>query len=478
MASVKFYLDTRSVPPDVPAPLKIMITHNRTTALHSVDIRLLPSQWDGAAGCVTEHPQRMFLNAHLFRMRSDWEIAMLKLADSGEMRRACSAAALRDMLLQTLYPEKYGSRNLFLDRYKAFTESRATPGTRRTYAGTIPRIEAYDPMIGTRTFEDIDRRWLAGFEEFLSRTARSANARAIHFRNIRAVFNDAINDDITTAYPFRKFKIRQSPTSKRALTAESLRLLASYPCEEYQVIYRDMFVLMFCLIGINAVDLFNAPADAVTDGRLEYTRAKTHKPYSVKVEPEAAALIEKYRGKLRGFPPQNEQRAEGDRPFGEEGARRKEGKAAVVPADIPVLVQAHMGHHSRKDGYSEGYDSPRPRSQLRHSDGHLHRFRYGQGRRCQPESSGSHFRAEIKTADQLYRTAVCPGGPTMRYWSLDKFHHREVSAEIMYSVLNLLDCPASGLAHPVDVVAELPLIYAGYPFKSGESKGECVVLEE
>ena len=148
-----------------------MITHNRTTALHSVDIRLLPSQWDGAAGCVTEHPQRMFLNAHLFRMRSDWEIAMLRLADSGEMRRACSAAALRDMLLQTLYPEKYGSRNLFLDRYKAFTESRATPGTRRTYAGTIPRIEAYDPMIGTRTFEDIDRRWLAGFEEFLSRTA-------------------------------------------------------------------------------------------------------------------------------------------------------------------------------------------------------------------------------------------------------------------------------------------------------------------
>lgn len=296
MATVKFYLDTRSIPPDVPAPLKIMISHNRTTALHPVEIRLLPSQWDGAAGCVTEHPQRMFLNAHLFRMRSDWEIAMLKLADSGELRRACNATVLRGMILQTLYPERYGARNLFFDRYLAFTESRATPGTRRTYAGTIPRLEAYDPQIRTRTFEDIDRSWLAGFEKFLSRTARSANARAIHFRNIRAVFNDAIDDEITAAYPFRKFKIRQAPTRKRAMSVESLRLLAGYPCEEYQEIYRDMFVLMFCLIGINAVDLLNAPAGAVVDGRLEYVRAKTHKPYSIKVEPEAAALIEKYRG--------------------------------------------------------------------------------------------------------------------------------------------------------------------------------------
>ncbi len=57
-----------------------------------------------------------------------------------------------------------------------------------------------------------------------------------------------------------------------------------------------MFVLMFCLIGINAVDLLNAPAGAVVDGRLEYVRAKTHKPYSIRVEPEAAALIEKYKG--------------------------------------------------------------------------------------------------------------------------------------------------------------------------------------
>lgn len=66
--------------------------------------------------------------------------------------------------------------------------------------------------------------------------------------------------------------------------------------EEWQVIYRDMFILMFFLCGINAVDLLNARPNAIQNGRLEYVRAKTHKPYSVKIKPEAMHIIEKYRG--------------------------------------------------------------------------------------------------------------------------------------------------------------------------------------
>jgi len=60
-----------------------------------------------------------------------------------------------------------------------------------------------------------------------------------------------------------------------------------------------MFFLMFYLIGINAADLFTLRHDAVVGDRLEYVRAKTHKRYSVRIEPEASALLERYRGKSR-----------------------------------------------------------------------------------------------------------------------------------------------------------------------------------
>ena len=51
---------------------------------------------------------------------------------------------------------------------------------------------------------------------------------------------------------------------------------------------------MFMLIGINVVDLFSLKE--IEDGRINYYRAKTHRLYSIKVEPEAEEIINKYAG--------------------------------------------------------------------------------------------------------------------------------------------------------------------------------------
>lgn len=172
---------------------------------------------------------------------------------------------------------------------------RHSPRTRDLYLNTLSRIRAFCPEVAALTFEDIDKGWLQEFESFLARTAKSKNARNIHLRNIRAVFNDALDDEITTAYPFRKFKIRPVATRKRAMTLEDLRELLTMEVEPWQEFHRDMFKLIFLLIGINAVDLYGLTR-VTRQGRVEYERAKTHRSYSVKVEPEAMELIEKWRG--------------------------------------------------------------------------------------------------------------------------------------------------------------------------------------
>ena len=51
---------------------------------------------------------------------------------------------------------------------------------------------------------------------------------------------------------------------------------------------------MFYLIGINGIDLFHVKQ--ITDGRIEYKREKTGKLYSIKVEPEAMEIINRYKG--------------------------------------------------------------------------------------------------------------------------------------------------------------------------------------
>ena len=67
--------------------------------------------------------------------------------------------------------------------------------------------------------------------------------------------------------------------------------------EAYQKRYVDTFMLMFYLMGINAVDLLTATPSQIVDGRLEYKRSKTGTLYSIKLEPEALEIIERYKGK-------------------------------------------------------------------------------------------------------------------------------------------------------------------------------------
>ena len=141
----------------------------------------------------------------------------------------------------------------------------------------------------------IDTESLYGLDDFLARASPSQNARDIHFRNVRAFCNDAIDEEVTVHYPFRKFKIKPVKTRKRSFKVEVLRKIFNTPIDGFEEKYRDIFKLIFCLCGINIVDLCNLKS--IEDGRIEYDRAKTNRHYSIKVEPEAMAIIEKYRGK-------------------------------------------------------------------------------------------------------------------------------------------------------------------------------------
>ena len=185
----------------------------------------------------------------------------------------------------------------FTRHFQRFIDGKTNKGTKGVYKHTLDKIRAFDKDIDKKCFEDITLQWLTDFEAFCARTA-SKNARNIHLRNIRAVFNNAIDYEITSAYPFRRFKIRPEATRKRSMTVEELRRLFDYPVEEYAEIYRDMFRLIFMLIGINSADLW-ALKSITREGRIEYKRAKTGRFYSIKVEPEAMEIINKYRGVKR-----------------------------------------------------------------------------------------------------------------------------------------------------------------------------------
>lgn len=296
--TISIYFDTRAAK-DKPAPLKFAIRKNGRAAYIYIGIKILSSQWSKTRREVINHPEAKRINLILNKKRLEIESAHLRLIEEGESG-GLTALELRDRIQSMIDPEKKQAvleAKLFRYRFERFIEIHTNKSTRDIYLRTLKKLDSFDTKLSSRAFEDISTDYLHRFEVFCTTTTSKKNGRNIHLRNIRAVFNDAINSDITTSYPFRKYQIKPEATQKKALMPEQLKNLLNTKCEPYQERYRDLFILMFLLRGINAGDLFLATAQQVSNGRLDYRRNKTGTLLSVKLEPEAIAIFEKYKGK-------------------------------------------------------------------------------------------------------------------------------------------------------------------------------------
>lgn len=302
MFSCKFYVRT-----DKNNSLTLRITNNRKKAELSTGIRMTEedlvdalsskplSKNMGYRSLLTRWQQiiddlRIQL-AYEGRVNEDVKVikSLLDTALLGKNNETCDNADKNDSALDLVT----GS---FVPFFKAHAESYSKRSTRESNEYTLSCMRKFMPdTLDSMNFEDINYSWLADFEKFMEKAGLSQNTRRIHFANIRAAINDAYKRDLTDADPFRRFKLKKEKTAKRALSVEELRKLFAYDVEPHSTYYRDMFKLIFMLIGINTVDLYGLQ-ELSADGRIMYRRAKTGRLYNIKVEPEALEIIERYKG--------------------------------------------------------------------------------------------------------------------------------------------------------------------------------------
>lgn len=302
MATSKFYLDTRSIKKDGTCPLKLSICKGGKSVLVSIGVCLAPNQWED--GRVIGHKRKDQLNIFLQQKKLDVDMELLRLESEGKFGKP-DKGSLKQLAEDIFHPEKKIEREreekkkrqgAFIKAMKDFKDKHLKKNTRNIYQCTINALYRYCPDIEQLGWEDITKDWIERFDLFLAQTSPSRNARNIHLRNIRAVFNNAIDNEQTTLYPFRRIHLRYEPTRKRSLPVEEIRRLFNYPVEDYQRRYLDCFKLIFLLIGINISDLCGLRPGDYHNGRIEYRRNKTGRLYNIKVEPEAGEIIERYRG--------------------------------------------------------------------------------------------------------------------------------------------------------------------------------------
>lgn len=310
MATVSIYYDQRFKSASGKYPLYYRVNlPNRRNFNIKTGLSIPPEWWNGYE--IVKAPQREKMNRILRVGRTNVEEALLavQLSVGLQLKTAEIRARVQALLDGSEYKDP--DAVTFNKFFKQFIARKDRENTANIYRLTLSKIERFAEKSGRPGdwgFEEITLDWLNRFEHFLKTQHLDSrgnviegirqlkpNAIAIHFRNIRAVINAAIDEELTTLYPFRRFKIKQEETAKRSLSVEALRTLRDYECEPHQKKYRDLFLLTFYLLGINPIDLFSLTE--IIDGRIEYRRSKTGHLFSIKVEPEAQEIIDRYRGK-------------------------------------------------------------------------------------------------------------------------------------------------------------------------------------
>lgn len=200
----------------------------------------------------------------------------------------------------------------FIEAYVKKTNNKGTAGIYSTVLNSLKRFTGTEKIYCS----DITLSFLQRYEQYLftkkSDTEEPLKPTGVHlymrtlkalFNKARLQFNDEERGDVSIPLnPFRKYKFPALPSPEsRSIPVDKIRAIRDIGDLKYpkEILARDVFMLSLCLAGINTADLYNCTE--LKAGRLNYNRTKTKdrrpdKAYmSIRIEPEAAEIIKKYR---------------------------------------------------------------------------------------------------------------------------------------------------------------------------------------
>ena len=275
MATLKPFLDLRvQRKKDELYPLKISVSATRSIVFQiPVKIYLAPENWNSQTCRIVKHKSKRLFNMALQEQLLSLEKKLTVLEVSGQLANMSTREVKQYLVAsQTV---SCSARGDLIDYYEQYIDRIANASTRGTHEHTLKKILAYDK--GKLSFRDVDKAWLLGFERFLFSQHLDAKGRAIP--GVRRLTPNGVNLHL------------------RNLPVKDLRIIRDFPAEEFCQRYLDVFMLSFYLIGINIGDLLLLRPTDMVGGRIEFSRQKTKKRYSIKVEPEAQEIINRWRGK-------------------------------------------------------------------------------------------------------------------------------------------------------------------------------------
>lgn len=286
-------IDKRRALNDGTYPVQIKVGYGTNLYLPT-NIYLRADEWDPGLQICTGRNARTVNNILATLLRNITN-RILELRETGQFEQY-NTAQLRQMLTDlslTAPTVCIPALGAYIDKVRDLRNG----NTKQSYVSARKKLEEYC-KVDSLKFTDMDYVWFEKFINHMKAEGLKRNTRAKYLKVIKTVIRYAEDDGAAVNQAYKKVDSRaETDTPMRNLPVETFRRIKDTVIKGKTAVYKDAFLLSFYLIGINMADLLGLPKDCIVNGRLQYKRAKTGKNYSIKVWPEAQAIIDKYPGK-------------------------------------------------------------------------------------------------------------------------------------------------------------------------------------
>ncbi|MBI1835924.1 MAG: phage integrase SAM-like domain-containing protein [Flavobacteriia bacterium] len=322
MAKVAIKLDKRDncKKPDGTYPLVLVLSHHSKTRTISLKYYFLEEQWDGVELQPIDYPNAKHVGAKIRSYLSKAEILIIdKKLELDSMPISELKVYIQGEIFSTSstpirVKENFIRRNIHsesLIKYGDIKISRLRVAKKHGNANAIKDALASIKKFTKREeiyFSDIDQNFLKDYVAFCNSRGNKPNTIRAYLSQIKALFGEAMEDDVINILPFPKFKIPNAvKTKKRSLRINDISEIRKLELKPKSAIWnaRNYFLFMFNNMGLNFIDLVKMKKNQIlqtkynknkklVEGRIVYKRSKTKGEFSVKLTSESIDILNEY----------------------------------------------------------------------------------------------------------------------------------------------------------------------------------------
>jgi len=284
--------------PDKTRSLNLRITHNRKIAYIALNTFVSEDEWLPKEQEIHKKCKRYEnisrVNDYLLRQKLQAKSKINDLYDAGN----AEYLSVTDIKKAILDQGEVHSFETFTKQIIKEMKAANRHGNASIYETTmnfvIKNNDGKDLM-----FQKINYQYLKQLETTHLAAGNAINSLSVYMRTLRAIFNRAIKENIAKKdwYPFDKYSIKNTKTKKRAISKEDIKKIEDYNPEDGSQRFhaRNYFLFSFYMIGLNFADIAFIKPSNIINGRLEYTRKKTNKNYSLALFDKPQKILDHYK---------------------------------------------------------------------------------------------------------------------------------------------------------------------------------------